>query len=185
MVDAGMVRPECPVRRPGQLRVVAVNYRDFDGGVSRGRLVVRRDVARSVARIFTRIFESGFRIRQMRPIDEFGGDDAASQAADNTSAFNCRQPDQNNSPYAESPHANGRAIDINPRENPWRDFRCDCWEPLARHAERTRGLGKILSGGAVWRAFVSEGWIWQDIDVPDYMHFDTGYPSVPWRPGRR
>jgi hypothetical protein len=32
----------------------------------------------------------------------------------------------------------------------------------------------------VWRAFHDEGWIWQNIDVPDYMHFDTGYPSSPF-----
>jgi hypothetical protein len=33
----------------------------------------------------------------------------------------------------------------------------------------------------VWRQFTRAGWIWQNIDVPDYMHFDTGYPSRPYR----
>ena len=27
--------------------------------------------------------------------------------------------------------------------------------------------------------FEARGWIWQNIKVPDYMHFDTGYPSRP------
>ena len=27
--------------------------------------------------------------------------------------------------------------------------------------------------------FEERGWVWQNIKVPDYMHFDTGYPSRP------
>ena len=181
MRAAGMIRPECPVTDRDQLRVVEVNHHTFSGQVRRGALVVNRDVAASAARIFTRIFEAGFPIRRMQPIEAYGGDDDASMRADNTSAFNCRQPDQNNAAFAESPHANGRAIDINPRENPWQDPRCGlCWEPTARYSARTPGPGKILSGGAVWHAFTDAGWIWQDIDTADYQHFDTGYPSVPW-----
>jgi hypothetical protein len=53
--------------------------------------------------------------------------------------------------------------------------------PTAKHAARTPGRGKILQGGPVWRAFTRRGWIWQDIATPDYQHFDTGYPSRPWR----
>ena len=36
------------------------------------------------------IFDAGFPIRSMKPIEEFSGDDNASMAADNTSAYNCR-----------------------------------------------------------------------------------------------
>jgi hypothetical protein len=77
--------------------------------------------------------------------------------------------------------ANGRAVDVNPRENPWMDLRCDCWSSSARHAARTPGPGKVRKGGMVWRAFTEEGWVWQNIDVPGYMYFDTGYPSRPYR----
>ena len=179
MAAAGMVRAECPVTSRSQLRVVEVGYHGFDSRVHRGRLVVNADVAAGVARIFTRLFDAGFPIRRMRPIEAYGGDDDASMAADNTSAFNCRRPDQSNSDPLASPHANGRAIDINPRENPWQDSRCGlCWQPTARYAARTPGRGKILYGGAVWKAFTDEGWIWQDIPTADYQHFDTGYPST-------
>ncbi len=181
MLAAGMVRPDCPITDRDQLRVVEVNHHDFAGGVRRGALVVNRDVAASVARVFTKIFAAGFPIRRMRPIEAYAGDDDASMRADNTSAFNCRKPDQANSDPTSSPHANGRAVDVNPRENPWQDARCGlCWQPTARYAARTPGPGKILAGGPVWRAFTAEGWIWQDIDTADYQHFDTGYPSVPW-----
>lgn len=180
MVEVGMWRPGCPVRR-ADLRRVEINHRDFSGNVQRGVLVVNADVAASVVRIFTRLFDEGFPIRRMQPLETYGGDNTVSLAADNTGAYNCRRPDQINAPPMESPHANGRAIDINPRENPWKDLRCTCWSPSARHSERSPGPGKILKGGLVWRAFTDEGWVWQNIKVPDYMHFDTGYPSRPFR----
>ncbi|RKN06003.1 M15 family peptidase [Streptomyces radicis] len=181
MVAVGMWREGCPATRE-DLRRVEINHVDFDGEIARGVLVVNADVADSAVRVFTRLFEERFPIRRMRPVEEYEGDNEASMADDNTAAYNCRRPDQINAPEAESPHANGRAIDINPRENPWRDPRCACWSPGAEFAERDEGRGKILEGGLVWRAFTDEGWIWQNIDVPDYMHFDTGYPSGPFAP---
>jgi hypothetical protein len=180
MVETGVWRPECPARRR-DLRRVRIDHVGFDGDVHRGTLVVNEDITASIVRVFTRLFEERFPIRKMRPVEVYGGDVNASLAADNTSAYNCRQLDQINAPVLESPHANGRAIDINPVENPWVDLRCDCWLPGREHRRRTPGKGKILRGGLVWRVFVDEGWIWQNIDVPDYMHFDTGYPSRVYR----
>jgi hypothetical protein len=180
IVATGSWRPGCPVGRAG-LRRVEVNHHTFAGGVRRGVLVVNKDVAPSIARIFTHLYDQGFPIRRMRPVEAYDGDSNASLRADNTAAFNCRRPDQINAPVLKSPHANGRAIDINPRENPWKDLRCDCWSPGPRHKARRPGPGMILDGGLVFRTFRAEGWIWQNIDVPDYMHFDTGYPSRPFR----
>ena len=183
MVDTGVWRPECPLQR-ADLRRLKVNHYTFDGSVRRGVLVVNRDVAPTVAMIFTELFEAEFPIRKMRPVEAYEGDVKDSLAADNTSAYNCRRPDQINAPTLLSPHANGRAIDINPRENPWMDLRCDCWVPTARTRERVAAPGVIVKGGLVWRLFRAQGWIWQNIDVPDYMHFDTGYPSRPFEPPR-
>jgi len=178
MVEVGAWHPGCPLRRR-DLRRLEINHIGFDGAVHRGALVVRGDVVGSVTRIFTRLFVERFPIESMRPIEEFAGNDNRSMRADNTSAYNCRRAGQANSPAAKSPHANGRAIDINPFRNPWIDPRCDCWKPSARYAERTPGKGKILRGGVAHRAFTREGWIWQDISGVDYQHFDTGYPSRP------
>lgn len=177
----GTWRPGCPVGHD-DLRRLEVNFVDFSGDVRRGALVVNRDVAHSAARVFTKLFEKDFPIRRMQPVETYHGDSNASLSADNTSAFNCRRLSQINAPVQESPHANGRAIDINPRENPWRDLRCTCWFPSPRNHQRTRGPGKIVKHGLVWRTFIAEGWVWQDIDVADYMHFDTGYPSGPFHP---
>ncbi|NGO09038.1 M15 family metallopeptidase [Streptomyces sp. HC44] len=180
MVAAGLWRKGCPDVRD-QLRRVEMNYAGFDGKVHRGVLVVNADVTASVVRIFTRLFEEGFPIRRMQPMEAYDGDLNASLRDDNTSAFNCRRPDQINAPFSESPHANGRAIDINPLENPWINMRTKKWQPSAKYKARTEGKGKIIKGGLVWRAFTEEGWVWQDIKVPDYMHFDTGYPSKPFK----
>ena len=181
MVDTGVWRPGCPLQR-ADLRRLEINHFTFEGSVMRGALVVHRDVAPSLARIFTELFDAEFPIRKMRPVEVYEGDVKDSLADDNTSAYNCRRPDQINAPTLLSPHANGRAIDINPRENPWMDLRCDCWVPTARTKERVASPGVIVKGGLVWRLFRGEGWIWQNIDVPDYMHFDTGYPSRPFEP---
>lgn len=179
MRRTGVVRYGCPATR-SDLRRVEVNFHDWAGDVQRGMLVVNRDVAHDVAAVFTDIFKAGFPIRSMRPMEEFRGDDNASMAADNTSAYNCRSAAQANSAAVDSPHANGRAVDINPRENPWLDPRCGCFMPTGKYAERTPGKGKILEGGTVWRAFTKRRWIWQDIATPDFQHFDTGYPSRAW-----
>ena len=176
ILATGVWRPGCPAGRR-DLRRVEINHHTFDGTIRRGVLVVNRDVADSVSRIFTKLFEAGFPIRKMRPVEVYGGDVNANLRDDNTSAYNCRQPSQINAPTKKSPHANGRAVDINPVENPWKDLRCKCWLPNRRNRLREPGPGVILKGGLVWRTFRAEGWIWQNIDVPDYMHFDTGYPS--------
>ncbi len=180
ITDTGVWRPGCPVGR-ADLRRVEVNHYDFTGRIRRGVLVVHRDTAAEIATVFTALFKARFPIRQMRSIEEYGGDNAASMAADNTSAFNCRRPDQINAPVRMSPHANGRAVDINPMENPWVDLRCNCWQPSATNRARRPAPGVITHGGTVWRLFTSRGWKWQNIPTPDYMHFDTGYPSAPLR----
>ncbi|MEV0774532.1 M15 family metallopeptidase [Streptomyces sp. NPDC050433] len=178
MVEIRMWREGCPATRES-LRRLEINYIDFGGEIQRGVLVVNADIAENVSRIFTRLFDERFPIARMQPVEAYEGDNQASLEDNNTAAYNCRRPNQINAPLKESPHANGRAIDINPLQNPWMDLRCKCWSPSDQYAERTPGKGVILEGGLVWQTFIDEGWVWQNIKVPDYMHFDTGYPSIP------
>jgi hypothetical protein len=180
VIAVGAWHKGCPVGRAA-LRRVEVSFHGFDGRVHRGVLMVNADVAASVAAVFTELFDRGFRIRRMVPIEAYGGDDNASMAADNTSAYNCRTAAQANAPATRSPHANGRAIDLNPRENPWIDPRCGCFRPDARYGHQRSGPGVITQGGVAWTAFSTRHWIWQDSATIDYQHFDTGYPSRPLR----
>jgi hypothetical protein len=156
-----------------------VNYVDFTGVIQRGNLIAHRDSVEDLASIFTALFDAGFPIERMESVEKYGGDVVRSLTANNTSAFNCRRPDQINAPTMDSPHANGRAVDINPYQNPWTDPRCNCWVPSADFAVDREGVGVITKGSLPWQLFNERGWIWQDIKVPDYMHFDTGFPSRP------
>ena len=176
IVSTGTWRPGCPVGR-SDLRRIELNYRTFDGGVERGQLVAHKDSVDDVVEIFAALFEEGFPIERMEPVERYGGEVIRSLEANNTSAFNCRKPGQINAPVQDSPHANGRAIDINPVQNPWRDPRCDCWQPGREFAKAKDGPGIIRKGSLPVQLFEERGWVWQNIKVPDYMHFDTGYPS--------
>ena len=177
----GTWRPGCPGSQQA-FRRVDVGYWGFDGRPHRGALIVRDDVAASIARIFTRLYDARFPIHRMMPIEAYGGDDNASMRADNTSAMNCRHAAQANAPTPDSPHANGRAVDLNPFENPWIDPRCGCWQPSAYWGTHRRGTGVVYRGSRVVAAFGASGWIWRGTDSqPDLQHFDTGFPSVPFR----
>jgi D-alanyl-D-alanine carboxypeptidase len=175
--STGTWRPGCPGGRM-TFRRVDVNFHGFDGLVHRGTLIVNRDVASSVAKTMTKLFDEGFPIHRMHPIEYYGGDDNRSMRADNTSAMNCRTDAQANAPAKDSPHANGRAIDINPWENPWVDPRCGCFRPDQKFGSLRHGQGVITANGPVVRVFKAAGWIWRGTGkTPDLQHFDTGYPS--------
>lgn len=176
IVATGTWRPGCPVGRK-QLRLLEIGYFDFAGKEQRGKIVGHRDSVEDLAEIFSQMYLDRFPIARMEPVEMYGGDVARSLKANNTSAFNCRKPGQINAAVLESPHANGRAIDINPVQNPWRDPRCECWVPKAKYAKDKQGPGVIRKGSPVIQLFKERGWVWQNIKVPDYMHFDTGYPS--------
>lgn len=117
IVETGTWRPGCQVGR-NDLRRLDVSYVDFLGRGQRGAIVAHRDSVEDLAEIFTWIFDARFPIARMHPAEDFGGDVLASLAANYTSAFNCRKPGQINAPVSQSPHANGRASDINPVQNP-------------------------------------------------------------------
>ena len=110
-------RAGCPVA-PSQLRLVRVGYFGFDGRTHTGTLVVNARVTGAVVSVFRRLYAERFPIRRMEPIDAFHGNDEASMAADNTSAFNCRYAVASG-PRRWSVHAYGEAIDVNPVENPY------------------------------------------------------------------
>jgi hypothetical protein len=106
--------PRCP--RWDQLAYLQLDHVTFDGA-ARGELVVAAPLAARAVALFHRFWQLGFPIRQLRLVDDFAASDDASMAADNSSAFNFRVIAGTS---ALSQHALGRAIDLNPVENPWR-----------------------------------------------------------------
>ncbi len=114
----------CPVGR-SSLRVLRINYWSFGGYRYRGEMVLSAAVVNRAAGALRDMYNGGYPIRRMYRVDRFGwskklhgGNDYASMRADNTSGFNCRSVV--NKPGVLSPHARGRAIDVNTWENPYR-----------------------------------------------------------------
>jgi hypothetical protein len=165
-------RPGCPVPLR-DLRLLRLSHRGFDGSVRTGHLIVHRDVAREVVGVFRRLYEAGFRIRRMVPVDAYGGSDFRSIEADNTSAFNCR--------FVEgtrrwSEHAYGRALDLNPIENPYVSGGRTSHRASVPYLDRSRRWrGMAYEGGAAVRAFDAIGWGWGGrwTSVQDYQHFSA------------
>jgi hypothetical protein len=163
----------CPVGL-GKLRLLELSYWGFDDRSHDGRLVVHRRAASDVLEAMQSLYEKRFPIRRMVLIDRYGADDHRSMAADNTSAFNCRFVA--GQPGTWSQHAYGRAIDINPVENPY--VSGDHVSPPAGkpYADRSKdGPGMIHDGDATVRAFAEVGWQWGGNWSPakDYQHFSA------------
>lgn len=164
----------CPVPL-ADLRHLTVTHVGFDGRSHRGELVVNANVASDVVDVFAALYAGRFPIERMLLIDDYNGDDNLSMAGNNTSAFNCRRVAGSSS---WSDHAYGRAIDINPVQNPYvvgDDVRPPAAEPFLS-ADRTEGAapqpGVIHDGDIVRREFERIGWEWGGLHPdPDYQHF--------------
>ena len=166
-------RPGCPVAL-GKLRLLELRHWGFDGEVHRGRLVVHRGHDRKILRVMKALFRERFEIRRMKLIDSYGADDHRSMNADNTSAFNCRFVAGTN---RWSTHAYGKAIDLNPIENPYVTSSGHVSPPAGEpYADRSRqAKGMVHGGDVVVRAFRRIGWKWGgNWDWPrDYQHFSA------------
>lgn len=149
-----------------------MDYIGFDGALRRGELVVHRDQAEQVLQVMQRLLESRFPIERMERVDAYGGDDDRSMEANNTSAFNCRMVAGTG---AWSQHAFGRAIDINPIQNPYVGGSGSIEPPGGRaFADRADVRpGMITAGDGVVQAFETIGWGWGGNfrNSKDYQHF--------------
>ncbi|OBK44356.1 M15 family metallopeptidase [Mycobacterium sp. 1081908.1] len=166
-------RPGCPVE-PEQLRRVDVDFVGFDGHTHRGQLVVNAELVQDVIAIFEKLYRLGYPVEKMQTVDHYAdADDELSMEDNNTSAFNCRLI-----PGTDewSPHAYGRAIDINTLLNPCL-YASGYFEPrnAAAYLDRTRtDPGLLHVGDPAVRAFTDRGWRWGgEWTAPlDYQHFE-------------
>ena len=163
----------CPVGLH-DLRLIRLTYWGFDRQAHTGKLVVHRRWADKIANVFGKIYDARFPIRRMRLVDRYGADDKRSMRADNTSAFNCRYRDGVCCTWSQ--HAYGRAIDINPVENPY----VGSWGVSppngADFVDRTPiRRGMLARHDRPWWAFHAIGWSWGGSwSWPvDYQHFSA------------
>ncbi len=169
--------PECPVPL-NDLKYLSLSFYGFDNHIHTGHLIVHKDVATEVVNIFEELFEKKFLIEKMQLIDDFKGDDDLSMTENNTSAFNCRSV--TGKPGIFSVHSYGRAIDINPKINPYIKGNLVLPENGRPYTDRTlTSPGIIKLNDFTYNSFIKKGWKWGGswVSLKDYQHFEKPIPK--------
>lgn len=99
------------------LAYLEIPHYDFDYNVQMGEMIVNKAVADDVLKIFAELYDDKYPIECMKLVDEYNADDFESIEYNNTSAFNYRLSTDGSGRVSQ--HGLGRAIDINPRINPY------------------------------------------------------------------
>jgi hypothetical protein len=174
-------KPKCPVPL-SQLRLLTVAHWGFDGTRRIGQLVVNQDVAASLRQVFRRLYQLRFPIRHLRFSDVYGPTRLRPPEGDVSGSFYCREavpsPCSGGSGTGSwSQHAYGRAVDLNPIENPYYGTGCGrVYDPKSRRFVDRTQLRRGMVTPEVVRAFRSIGWGWGGDwtgGTKDYMHFSA------------
>lgn len=166
-LEEALAGKDIPDDIKNSVTLVAVPFVSFSGEVCEGQLVVHKEVADEVREIFKKLSDMRFPIERMVPVVAYQWDDDASMAANNSSAFNYRII------YGTdrlSNHAYGRAIDINPIQNPY--VRSDGTAVPSGARYDLAQPGTVTD--EVVGIFKSHGWTWggEWSDRKDWQHFE-------------
>lgn len=163
------------------LRYIKVLHYNFDHQVQVGELIVNRELVPDFQEIFQELFEHEYEIQSMYLIDNYWtGDGASSDSAsievNNTSAF-CYRKVVGGSGLSN--HALGRAIDINPQQNPYVTYKNGVaqWshDNADDYIDRDTGLPHVITHDDLcYQLFKAHGFDWGGDwkTMKDYQHFD-------------
>lgn len=159
---------EIPADIRRSLVLVDVNYYSFDGRLHRGQVVIHKALAEDIRKVFRVIEEERFPVGKVVPIVRYGWSDELSMKDNNTSAFNYRRV---KGTRVLSYHARGRAIDINPMQNPF--CKRGVCSPEGAEYRKDRP-GTILISSRITAEFIRLGWKWGGRwrSSKDYQHFE-------------
>lgn len=172
----GISYPEdCTVLLDDLVYASVLHY-NFEGSISTGEFICHKDIAKDLVEIFYELYNAEYQIEKMVLIDEYAGDDTASMEDNNTSCFNYRVVDGT---HTLSQHAFGRAIDINPKYNPYIKYNSDGSLYISpsngqQYANRQDNFPyKIDENDLCYRLFMEHGFTWGGNwnSVKDYQHF--------------
>ena len=151
------------------LSLVDVLYYSFDGKKHQGQLVVKSDLEDDVYEIFALIEKLHFPVGKVIPIAAYHWDDHSSMADNNTSSFNFRVIEGTTK---LSMHSLGKAVDINPVQNPVIYPNGIIAPEGAKYLPQNKG--SFMADNAIVREFIKRGWHWGgNFDQPkDYHHFE-------------
>ncbi len=164
----------------GDLRYVKLLHYNFEHQLQVGELVVAADLQGDFIGIFTELFQAEYEIQSMYLVDNYWtGDptttDSASIDENNTSCFLYRPATGSGN---LSKHAFGRAIDINPQQNPYVSYTSGSpvWshENANDYIDRNTGLPHVITEEDLcYQIFIKYGFQWGGnwANIKDYQHF--------------
>ncbi|MBR6878760.1 MAG: M15 family metallopeptidase [Bacteroidales bacterium] len=173
-VQQRMIGKSMPANIPisfNELRYLQLPYYDFEGNIQIGEMVCNKAIADDLLDIFRILFHFEYPFQSIRLVDDFDGDDEASMQANNTSCFNYRNISGS---QLLSKHALGRAIDINPLQNPWVRGSRTYPSTATPYRDRSRDFPhKIDKQDLCYRVFKWKGFFWggEWKTAKDYQHF--------------
>ncbi len=176
MVKGNSWKKGCPVALE-ELRYLRMKHIDFKGEEKTGEMIVHAEVSDEVIKIFEALYDAGYPINKMRLVSDYKGSDWQSIEADNTSAFNCRKATGSKN---YSKHSYGKAIDINPIENPYifrsRKSSHKASTPYLKRKRTDKSVSQkamLLPDDNAVQIFKKNGWQWGGdwSGVKDYQHF--------------
>ncbi len=171
MKKGGSWKKGCPVSLE-DLRYLRIQYHGFDKQTHIGEMIVHKEVADEVVDIFHELYTIGYPIHKMKLISHYKANDWLSIEADNTSAFNCRSATGSKK---WSKHSYGKAIDINPIENPYvfRSGKSSHKASKAYIKRKANHPAVILKNSKICNIFKKYGWKWGGDwhGAKDYQHF--------------
>lgn len=152
-----------------ELVLIDVEYYSFDGKLHRGQLIMHKDTEQDIKEIFQLIKEKKFPVEKCIPVVEYDWSDDASMEANNSSGFNYRFIAGT---QRLSNHSFGRAVDINPFQNPviYGDGRIS----PAGAKYNTKKAGTFSPECEIVKEFKQRGWRWGGDwnSLKDNHHFD-------------
>jgi peptidoglycan L-alanyl-D-glutamate endopeptidase CwlK len=166
--------PKCPEEIRKRQRIVKVKYYSSDGKIHQGQLVIDASLKDDIKKVFALVLKERILIYSVIPISDKRfrkngrWDDELSMEANNTSAFNYREITGGG---RLSNHATGKAIDINPFQNPY--IKNDLVLPHGAKYDPSIA-GTLTSDHPIVRAFLELGWVWGGnwTSPKDYQHFE-------------
>ena len=158
----------CPPEVFCQLVAIPVRFVTFAGIPASGVIEVHRDLAADVKDLFRLMLAERFPLSSVAPIANFDWDDERSMAANNSCGFNYRMTTDGSK---LSNHALGRAIDLNPRFNPYRFG--NIVQPAGAVYDPSR-RGTLTADSRITQFLKGRGFIWGGDwgDRKDYQHFE-------------
>lgn len=163
------------------LRYMKVLHYNFNHELQVGELIVAADLQEDFISIFRELFEAEYEIQSLYlPDNYWTGDptdtDTASIDVNNSSCFMYR-PVTGGSKL--SMHSYGRAIDVNPQQNPYVSYRTGSpvWdhENANDYIDRTTGLPHVITEDDIcYQIFTKYGFEWGGSweYIKDYQHFE-------------